>query len=746
MEIELKMKNNKKIKFILGIQCFATMDSGACIIKSDGTNKIYDYVAISEERLIRKKHPYTFPLHSIKYCMDYFNIKSLDEVDLVVSDIIREPVWHRSGPSYNVKEFDYLKKILDLSEDKIVQINHHLAHAASVYYTSGFKNSAILIVDGNGTDLETNSFYEGKNNKIRLIDKYKGRGIGILYNVVTKDCLNLGTGGEGKTMGLAPFGGNSKSILDFSKVKYDGIVTDYSSILRRAPFSDIVSLSGGKKIKKLNIKLPKRSKTENILKGKWSQIAFDLQNETEKCLIHLGKEIEKKVNSKNICLAGGVALNSVANQKLFDNTKFKNIFVYPACSDAGIPFGLCVWALYNHPKFKIKKTRKIYELKNAYTGITYNDKEIETVLRKYKIESEKTNLEKIAKYISNGKIIGWFQNGSEYGPRALGNRSILADSRNPKMQDIVNNKVKHRESFRPFAPAVLEQDYKKFFRLKNPSPYMLLVAKVLNPKLIPSVTHVDGTARVQTVNKYQNKIFYNLIKKFKQITGVGCILNTSFNDAGEPIVETPEDAIIGMLNSNIDYLVLGNRTINSKIINRSIKYKIVNDRSKKIILNEKKALRMLTKKSNKIDKKKYFRQQEKIAYWSTIDKPYEDLLKQIMRWKKENKKVILFGTYDQTSFLIKKIKQFKHLNIVGFFPYKNFNDDINNKKKKKLPFKVLKKINKNFFKNTEALISSYEFSYDIERELNTKYPFVKYFKYYTGYSREISNYYHKDKL
>ncbi len=740
------MSKSSKNKFILGIQCFATMDSGACIIKAEENKSSYDYVAISEERLIRKKHPYTFPLHSIKYCMDYFNIRSVDEIDLVVSDIIREPVWHRSGPSYNVKEFDYLKKILRISESKIVQINHHLAHAASVYYTSGFKNSAILIVDGNGTDLETNSFYEGKNNKINLIDKYKGRGIGILYNVITKDCLNLGTGGEGKTMGLAPFGGRSKSILDFSKVKYNGIVTDYSCILRRAPFSDIVSLSGGKKIKKLNIKLPKRPKTANILKNKWSQIAFDLQEETEKCLIHLGKEIAKKVNSKNICLAGGVALNSVANQKLFDNTKFKKIFVYPACSDAGIPFGLCIWALYNHPKFKIKKTRKIFKLKNAYTGIRYSDKKIETVLRKYKIESEKINLEKIAKHISNGNIIGWFQNGSEYGPRALGNRSILADSRNPKMQDIVNNKVKHRESFRPFAPAVLEQDYKKYFKLKNPSPYMLLVAKVLNPKLIPSVTHVDGTARVQTVNKYQNKIFYNLIKKFKQITGVGCILNTSFNDAGEPIVETPEDAIIGMLNSNIDYLVLGNRIINSKIINKLIKHKIVRDRSKKIILDEKKALSLLTKKYKQKNKKKYFREQEKIAYWNTIDKPYADLTKQITKWEKENKKVILFGTYDQTSFLIKKIKKFKYLNIVGFLPYKNFNDDINNKKKTKLPFKILKKINKNSFKDTETLISSYEFSYDIERELNINYPFIKYFKFYNGYSREISNYYQKDKL
>ncbi len=739
------MKINKNYKFILGIQCFATMDSGACIMRSNKNSNSYDYVAISEERLIRKKHPYTFPLHSIKYCMDHFNLKSFNEIDLMVSDIIREPVWHRSGPSYNVKEFDYLKSILKFPEEKIVQINHHLAHAASVYYTSGFKNSAILIVDGNGTDLETNSFYEGKNDKIKLIDKYKGRGIGVVYNIITKDCLNLGTGGEGKTMGLAPFGEKGKPILDFSKVMYDGIETDYSSILRRMPFSDIFTLSGKNLIKKTNIFLPKRRKTEDVLKHKWKRIAFDVQNETEKCLIHLGKEIKKRVKSKNICIAGGVALNSVANQKLFDNTKFKDIFVYPACSDAGIPFGLCIWALYNHPKLKIKK-RKIFKLQNAYTGITYKNNEIESTLRNYKIKSKKINLKDIAKYLSEGKIIGWFQNGSEYGPRALGSRSILADSRNPKMQDIVNNRVKHRENYRPFAPAVLEEDYKKFFELKRPSPYMLLVAKVKKPKLIPSVTHVDGTARVQTVNKNQNKIFYNLIKEFKKITGIGCILNTSFNNAGEPIVETPVDAILGILNMDMDYLVLGNRILEAKNIDKNIKNQLIKNRKKLISLNEKKALKLLTKKYNSLDRSKYFKQQKKIAYWSTLKKPLHDLNNKIKHWIKDNKKIIIYGTYDQTNFLIKKIKNFNKLNVIGFKEYKSINDDINNKKRFKIPYKKIKDFTKDLSFDTEVLISSYEFSYDIERQLKKNYPFINYFKFYNSYSRDIKNTFSKKKI
>ena len=181
----------KKYSYILGIQCFATMDSGACIIRANNITKEYDYVAISEKRLIRKKYPYSFPLHSINYCMDHFGIKNLNRIDLLISDIIREKVWERSGPAFNVKDFDYIKSIFKFPKRKIYQINHHLAHAASVYYTSGFKNSAILIVDGNGTDLETNSFFKGDGKKIKLIDKYKGRGIGVLYGAISKEILNF---------------------------------------------------------------------------------------------------------------------------------------------------------------------------------------------------------------------------------------------------------------------------------------------------------------------------------------------------------------------------------------------------------------------------------------------------------------------------------------------------------------------------------------------------------------------------
>ena len=479
---------------------------------------------------------------------------------------------------------------------------------------------------------------------------------------------------------------------------------------------------------------------------KWKRIAFDIQTEAERCMIHLGKEIEKRVKSKNICLAGGVALNSVGNQKLFDKTSFKKISVYPACSDAGIPFGLAIWAVYNHKIFNNKSIR-LKKLRNAYTGIKYDSNYINFFLKRNKIDSEKLNLSKIAKFLSKGKIIGWFQNGSEYGPRALGNRSILADSRNPKIRDYINEKVKHREKYRPFAPAVLEEDYKKYFKLKNPSPYMLLVAKVKNIRKIPAVSHVDGTARVQTVNKKQNEIFYKLIKEFKYLTNVGCILNTSFNDAGEPIVETPLDAILTFLKTKIDYLVLGNRLINRENIIGLNGKKLVKDRNLAIKNNEKKAISLVTKKYNKKNRVKFFRIEEDKAYWNCLDKPIIDLENKINLWRKINKKIVLYGTYDQTKMLYQKIKNFNLLNIIGFLPYENSNDDIKNKDIISFPFPTLNERSKILKKNDyEILISSYEFMYDIEREIIKNFKKIKFFKFYTGYTRNLKDYSYLKKV
>ena len=269
---------------------------------------------------------------------------------------------------------------------------------------------------------------------------------------------------------------------------------------------------------------------------------------------------------------------------------------------------------------------------------------------------------------------------------------------------------------------------------------MLLVAKVKKPKKIPSVTHFDGSARVQTVSKSQNKIFYNLINEFKKITGVGCILNTSFNDAGEPIVETPEDAIITFLGTKIDFLVLGDTVIDAKTVKRSIRDKMIQDRSIKIDVNEKKALNLLTKNYSSMDKKRYFARERKKAYWNAVDKPIHDLNKKISEWIRKKNKIIIYGTYDHTKILMERLSIFKKLNVVGFYPYKHINDDYNNHKKISLPFNRLKKISKKLEKKTEILIGSYEFAYDIERELMKNYPLINYFKPYQGYSRDIKYY------
>ena len=723
----------KKFKYILGIQCFANYESGAAILKLNEKTKNYEYVAISEERLIRKKYNYDFPLHSIQYCLDKYNIK-LSDIDFLVSDIIREPRWIRSGPSYNVKEFDYLKLKFKIDKKKIIQISHHLAHAASVYYTSGFKKSSILIVDGNGTDLETNSFWLGEKNKIKLNSVYKGRGLGQLYGSITRNCLNLGVGGEGKTMGLAPYGNRGKKILDFSLTEYRGTMTDYSRFMSRQPFTDILSLEKKIKYNKFNVNLPLRKKNQDITKGIWPRIAFDIQCEAERNMTKLGKALEKVDKTKNICVAGGVALNSVANKIMFDRTKFKKIFVFPGCSDAGVPLGLTLWGAYNIPRIKSPRLKK---LKNAYTGIEYSNNLITSTLNKFKINFKKVTNHEVAKKISLGQVIGWFQGGSEYGPRALGNRSILADSRKAEMRDLVNEKVKHREKYRPFAPSVLEEDAKKYFDLDQESPYMLLVAKVKKPKLIPSISHVDNTARVQTVNPNQNRKFYGLIKEFKKITGVGCILNTSFNDAGEPIVETPLDALITFFGTEMDSLVLNNFII-EKLDNQHLdRKKLVNFREAQIKRNRRRALNNLIKNYNQNEQKKYITSESNIAIWNSIKKPIFDFNNKINEWKK-NKKIslIILGTYDHTDFILKKFPLLRDLKINYFSPYKFLNDNKNNKNRLNLGLKIYKSTNLKNNKNLIYLISSYEYCYDIEYYLTEK-KIKNYYKIYEGYSRDL---------
>ena len=722
----------KNINYLLGIQSYANHDSGASILKINKKKNTTEYVAISEERLIRKKYPYTFPVHSINYCMEYFGLKNLKQIDYIISDWIRIKRWIRSAPAYNYQMFDYIKEKLNFNKKKVIQIDHHLAHAASAYYSSGYKKSAILIVDGNGSDLETNSFFYGYKNKIILKDKSKYHGIGAAYTAVTNNILNFGTGGEGKTMGLAPYGAKNNKIK--LRLFLKNINTNFSSFMRRMPYSDVLNhINENFRPNVIKQKIRKANK-KNIMNKYFCDWAYKIQKVTETVMQHLGRKIYNKVKTKNICLAGGVALNSVANNIILKKTKFKNMFVFPACSDAGIPFGLVLWGY--HYLFKGKKR---IEFNNAYTGCTYNTKDTLKLLNKYDLAFSFTSNHEIASLIRRGFIVGNFQGKSEYGPRALGNRSILADARNPRMRNYINNKVKHREVFRPFAPAILEEFSNKYFDISY-SPYMLQVAKSKQSKKIPSAIHVDDTARVQTVNEQQNKKFYSIIKEFYKQTKVPVILNTSFNDAGEPLVETPLDAILCFLKTKIDFLVLDNVLIDKKKqINIKKKINIMEIlRKRNISEKEKKSIKILTKKFSLKEYSKKEKQENLKAKKYTLYRPInkiEDFLKQ---YNYQNKPLLIIGSPDHTNALFKLFKN----KIKNSYFLNTKRNDIIGQKIKIDNIKHITNYNpKMFYKY--IFVSSFEYLQDIVEKFNLK---NNYFTPYDNSSRSILDFYYIKKF
>ena len=722
----------KNINYLLGIQSYANHDSGASILKINKKKNTTEYVAISEERLIRKKYPYTFPVHSINYCMEYFGLKNLKQIDYIISDWIRIKRWIRSAPAYNYQMFDYIKEKLNFNKKKVIQIDHHLAHAASAYYSSGYKKSAILIVDGNGSDLETNSFFYGYKNKIILKDKSKYHGIGAAYTAVTNNILNFGTGGEGKTMGLAPYGAKNNKIK--LRLFLKNINTNFSSFMRRMPYSDVLNhINENFRPNVIKQKIRKANK-KNIMNKYFCDWAYKIQKVTETVMQHLGRKIYNKVKTKNICLAGGVALNSVANNIILKKTKFKNMFVFPACSDAGIPFGLVLWGY--HYLFKGKKR---IEFNNAYTGCTYNTKDTLKLLNKYDLAFSFTSNHEIASLIRRGFIVGNFQGKSEYGPRALGNRSILADARNPRMRNYINNKVKHREVFRPFAPAILEEFSNKYFDISY-SPYMLQVAKSKQSKKIPSAIHVDDTARVQTVNEQQNKKFYSIIKEFYKQTKVPVILNTSFNDAGEPLVETPLDAILCFLKTKIDFLVLDNVLIDKKKqINIKKKINIMEIlRKRNISEKEKKSIKILTKTFSLKEYSKKEKQENLKAKKYTLYRPInkiEDFLKQ---YNYQNKPLLIIGSPDHTNALFKLFKN----KIKNSYFLNTKRNDIIGQKIKIDNIKHITNYNpKMFYKY--IFVSSFEYLQDIVEKFNLK---NNYFTPYDNSSRSILDFYYIKKF
>ena len=585
---------------ILGISAFYH-DSAACILK-DGEI----IAAAQEERFTRKKHDPSYPHNAIKFVLEYANLK-LSEVDQIVffekpflkferlletyvafapkgfvSFAKAMPLWIKEKLFQKNLLFNKLKEHdKDYKSDQnIFFSDHHLSHAASAFFPSPFEEAIVLTADGVG-EWATTTIAIGKNNSLEIKKEiHFPHSLGLLYSAFTYYTGFKVNSGEYKLMGLAPYGNpvykdKIKKLID---IKDDGTFR-----LDQSYFNYATGLTmTNEKFNNLFGNKPRNPKNEKISQFHMD-IASSIQKVTEEIMIKLAKSIRKEYDIKNLCLAGGVALNCVANGKILQEKIFDNIWIQPAAGDAGGSLGaaLALWHIEHGNKRSVNQND---DMRGSYLGTEFNQDEIEKELiavgANFEIYEYKELINKTAEFLSHEKAIGWFQGRMEFGPRALGGRSILGDPRSDKMQKNLNLKVKYRESFRPFAPSILREDLSEWFEMDVDSPYMLLVSNInLSKKIemtndqkklfgidklnikrseIPAVTHVDYSARIQTVSKNTNERYYDLISKFKEKTGCPVIVNTSFNVRGEPIVNTPIDAFNCFMGTDLDYLVIGN--------------------------------------------------------------------------------------------------------------------------------------------------------------------------------------------
>ncbi len=605
---------NFLVKSILGISAFYH-DSAATIL-IDG--KII--AAAQEERFTRKKHDSSYPYHAIEFVLNFAKIK-LSEVDQIVffekpflkferlletyvafapkgfkSFSTAMPIWLRDKLFQKKLLFTKLKKHDDKLEDdkKIYFSEHHLSHAASAFFPSPFEEAIVLTADGVG-EWATTTVAIGKGNSLEIKKEiHFPHSLGLLYSAFTYYAGFKVNSGEYKLMGLAPYGNPIYEHLIKSNII--DIKEDGSFHLDQSYFNYATGLTmTNDKFNNLFGRKARNPKYEELTQFHMD-IASSIQKITEDIMIKLSKSLKKEFNISNLCLAGGVALNCVANGKILKEKIFDNIWVQPAAGDAGGSLGaaLALWHIeQNNPrKVNIKD-----DMQGSYLGPEYSQKEIEEKLdkigAKYEIKSDQELIERTATDLSEDNAIGWFQGRMEFGPRALGARSILANPKSDHMQKNLNLKVKYRESFRPFAPSILKEDLSEWFSIDVDSPYMLMVSNINNDKtiemtndqkklfgidklnvkrsVIPAVTHVDYSARIQTVHRETNSKYYDLIKRFKDKTNCPILINTSFNVRGEPIVNTVLDAFNCFMGTNLDKLVIGNCYLDKKDQNKSLK-------------------------------------------------------------------------------------------------------------------------------------------------------------------------------
>ena len=588
---------------IIGISAFYH-DSAASLIE-DGVI----VAAAQEERFSRKKHDDRFPTNAIKFLLKKSN-SSLNELDKIIfyekpflkferlletyiafspkgfKQFSRAiPIWLKEKLFQKKQIINYLKDIDNsfLPDNKILFSEHHFSHAASAFYPSPFNNAIILTADGVG-EWATTTVAIGNGNTIEMKKEIEfPHSLGLLYSAFTYYTGFKVNGGEYKLMGLAPYGEPKfvKTILDnLIDIKNDG-----SFRLNQEYFDYATGLTmTNKKFNDLFSNLPRNPESEDISQFHMD-IAASVQKVTEDIMVKIARNLRKEYGIENLCLAGGVALNCVANGKILKEKIFKNIWIQPAAGDAGGSLGAALGYWFNELKME-RSNKNTDSMKCGYLGPEHSNEKIKDMLIDIGAKFETFTNDKLLDFTSDklaeGKVVGWFQNKMEFGPRALGSRSILGDARSPEMQKKLNLKVKFRESFRPFAPAILLEDLNEWFDLDSESPYMLLVGKVKEDKLIeltsdqklakglkklnivrskiPAVTHVDNSARIQTVTA-ENGIYYELIKSFKKKTGCPVIVNTSFNVRGEPPVNTPIDAYKCFMATDLDILVLCNHVL-----------------------------------------------------------------------------------------------------------------------------------------------------------------------------------------
>lgn len=591
---------------VLGISAFYH-DSAATLVL-DG--KIV--AAAQEERFTRKKHDDGFPANAINYCLDEAGI-TVNDLECIIfydkpfikferlletyhafapkgliSFINAIPVWLKDKLFLKSLIKKQLKLIGLTKAVPVLFSEHHLSHAASAFYPSPYEEAAILTIDGVG-EWTTTAISHGKGNTITILKElHFPHSIGLLYSTFTYYCGFRVNSGEYKLMGLAPYGNTSSvQVEKFKELILTQLVdvrADGSLLLNMDYFNFATGLTMSNNRKWAKLFGIERRDEESEITQPYMDLSLAIQQVTNEIVLKLARTARELTGCENLVMAGGVALNCVSNGKIYESELFKNIWIQPAAGDAGGSLGAALAASYQYLALP-RIVEPADSMHGSYLGPSFSDQEIQKLIRRFDLSpTHFENFDDLAQHtatlIDSGKVIGWFQGRMEFGPRALGNRSIIGDARNPEMQKKMNLKIKYRESFRPFAPAILEEDIAEYCQYDVQSPYMLLVMPVVAHRCkefpedfdqsslfnrlyfersdLPAITHVDYSARVQTVSKTTNERFWKLISEFKKLTGYGIVINTSFNVRGEPIVASPVDGLRCFMNTEIDYLVINN--------------------------------------------------------------------------------------------------------------------------------------------------------------------------------------------